>query len=1176
MLNSFYDDQVLIREHLAENEKTKQMLQASFLTEGGLSRLFEDFPIDKMSMELQHLFHRLPKRMILEDLTLWYRDCVKAILPIFQRKDGGMQEAIQQGLGSFLYSKLINKSVSTTDPCTTLMYQVYLTIYGLTWMGNESHLTYTIMQAFLVGGAQNIILYRGKLIQQEIPQSPADILLEDNSPLTEDNIEQLHKIFDEEYLNLVLEAENLQQTNSFVSRFQMANTSVHDYAAYNEISRLFRKIYTGNVKFIEESKSKHIAEKNEADSNTISFLKDIIGPLKPGVYFTFSFPNLHMDNLKFPRAIQHCITDFLESYYTFLQYPKIFETWFNGLSTTVFDYLFKPDLSLNTALISAGLTANNVNHYCAMMDLETEELSQVIFSAYLIKLIQHCWQMAALSKPDASYEDGVKQLFAALDHAQSFRVCMHYDVVEYRATIENEKGRMSVLNSNRMALNSIKKETKWPVATIAAEKGHVITLKDILEAAPELDKHYLLAVAAQHGQIRVISYLLANYNIDLNRPISLRNQTHTSLELSCINGHLETAQYLVKSGAVINNKMLELSAIKEQFGIYNFLIQHVTQPAMVEYEYTSPTPFEYGVAYYDTIISAKSGDTLKLAQLIKKYNIAYAIDLDGMGLLELSSQNGHLGNIRYLLSIPWDPARKNNALLLACTQGCYEIAKLLLEHGANPNIQHNGEPLVFIAARNQKLPIVTLLLQQGANQYAISENQQTLLEVAILNDHVDIDHSDSITSYLLNRGFDPNYSSEQGYTALYRATCLNNIKLVHKLITLNADVNQASKGGLRPLHAAALLHDIHAAEMSQYLLDQGALVNVTCNEQDTPMRKLIKSLYYDVQVIRGLLMNGADIKNDLFDKYPMFSSFFILCNPDIKKSYFSRIKLFESYLEHRHKIDEIRTLKIADMAEECKPTLFTGFWDLFLEVLKHSSRLTTLVISNNNLNNKQILDLIAILNEKQTLTALFVSNKSTNVPLLEHFKTHFKRKIITLQLFDGKMHLKTGMPFNTPPIDTDLLLSMDGIQKLKKLIEKVTRFGFKYDTRQYDYRPYSRLRSSIEHLLDTLNPLVSDHQNLVAWDHFRHSLKEKINDFLMSPQTLEETKVRIKARYDFLYSIQKEIEHFIKTLEAALAKTSAPLLVSYSTTKGARSMSEKMAGKMEELVPRISKLTIGG
>jgi ankyrin repeat protein len=115
---------------------------------------------------------------------------------------------------------------------------------------------------------------------------------------------------------------------------------------------------------------------------------------------------------------------------------------------------------------------------------------------------------------------------------------------------------------------------------------------------------------------------------------------------------------------------------------------------------------------------------------------------DGFQPLGLASFFGHVEIVRFLLesgaevNTPSQNGLKVTPLNSAAAGRHYEIAMLLLERDANPNIRQEGDfvPL-HSAAMNGQIEMVKLLLQYGADKDLKSLDGKTARDYALENGH---------------------------------------------------------------------------------------------------------------------------------------------------------------------------------------------------------------------------------------------------------------------------------------------------------------------------------------------------------------------------------------------------------------------------------------------------------
>jgi serine/threonine protein kinase len=149
------------------------------------------------------------------------------------------------------------------------------------------------------------------------------------------------------------------------------------------------------------------------------------------------------------------------------------------------------------------------------------------------------------------------------------------------------------------------------------------------------------------------------------------------------------------------------------------------------------------------------------------------------------------GNPNAFSSYNWDYVSSPRQLLFCVDD--IESAKLLLQHGANPNAQEKGDSILYKAAlKDENLALVKLLVEYGAdaNQRAYSGRQ-------LPNSHQPI--RAPLLSIVIDRG---------------------ELDVARVLIDAGANVNAESDSGETPLDVAVLLHSRNMVEL---LISEGAV-----------------------------------------------------------------------------------------------------------------------------------------------------------------------------------------------------------------------------------------------------------------------------------------------------------------------------------------------------------------
>ena len=256
--------------------------------------------------------------------------------------------------------------------------------------------------------------------------------------------------------------------------------------------------------------------------------------------------------------------------------------------------------------------------------------------------------------------------------------------------------------------------------------------------------------------------------------------------------------------------------------------------------------------------------------------------------LSVACKQGHYDIAQLLLergaTIPVD------LLPTLCEAGNLDILKLLVAYGADVNgvTSIDGESPLHIACLHTRPDVAKWLLESGADVTKVNKDGKTALDLIkdepyslanramvleALLEHgagLDIDTSaiferasvagcDGILNILLSHrplGSDTKPLS----TALYNACKQNRVERIQQLLQLGATVAEADEG--QPTTCLAESSHYDNVETIKLLLDHGADVNGVGRSLTTPL--MVASCYGCVKVIKLLLSRGANI--DAADK----------------------------------------------------------------------------------------------------------------------------------------------------------------------------------------------------------------------------------------------------------------------------------------------------------------------
>jgi ankyrin repeat protein len=216
-------------------------------------------------------------------------------------------------------------------------------------------------------------------------------------------------------------------------------------------------------------------------------------------------------------------------------------------------------------------------------------------------------------------------------------------------------------------------------------------------------------------------------------------------------------------------------------------------------------------------------------------------------------------------------AQHDTPLHFACFRGKPEIARLLLDHGAQVDVKsYNGETLLHLVSRGDHetsddgVRIAELLLERGTDVNALNESGWTPLHYASING------KDEIAQVLLSHGANVNTENYLGQTPLRLAPYFaqDSVRITQVLLDRGADVNAQDKGYRTPLHSAC---HYGRFEIARVLLDHGAKAEAVDDERKTPLHHVSQGDYeskeagcriVELLLERGVDMNARDMDQD--------------------------------------------------------------------------------------------------------------------------------------------------------------------------------------------------------------------------------------------------------------------------------------------------------------------------
>ena len=194
----------------------------------------------------------------------------------------------------------------------------------------------------------------------------------------------------------------------------------------------------------------------------------------------------------------------------------------------------------------------------------------------------------------------------------------------------------------------------------------------------------------------------------------------------------------------------------------------------------------------------------------------------------------------------------NSPLHTAVSKGFFDITKLLVEKGSYVNLQNKeGRTPLFLSVKNKHEQLIKLLIENEADVrigykehsterfYLVrGKNRGRAAWHYIAGEQV---NEPEIIDLLVKSGANVNAQDAEGFTPLHMAAIHGNLKIVKKLVDLDADVNIVATDGK---NAAELAHLNEELEIKEYLESKMAsLPRTKEKEEDSELADLLIEAY---------------------------------------------------------------------------------------------------------------------------------------------------------------------------------------------------------------------------------------------------------------------------------------------------------------------------------------------
>ena len=188
-------------------------------------------------------------------------------------------------------------------------------------------------------------------------------------------------------------------------------------------------------------------------------------------------------------------------------------------------------------------------------------------------------------------------------------------------------------------------------------------------------------------------------------------------------------------------------------------------------------------------------------------------------------------------------------------------ARVLLEHGVDVNAQEKNDswtPLHWAAFKG-RLELTRVLLDHGANAKLETKEGETVLHIVSRGEFDSKEHGVGISRLLLEHGVDVNARRKDSWTSLHRVALKGRVEVAQVLLDHGANAKLETKTGETALHfvpRGKYDSEEHGVRFAQLLLERGVDVHAQSKLYGTALHSA--AMYGKLNIVQLLLDYGAN------------------------------------------------------------------------------------------------------------------------------------------------------------------------------------------------------------------------------------------------------------------------------------------------------------------------------